>query len=106
MMIDMPYRIALALLLAACVLILVPFRVRASRGGEKISHRDEGFLFAAVLRVAGLVFWLFVFAFLFTPASVDRTALPLPAGIRWAALALGVLGLRLSNGLSHTWDTI
>jgi protein-S-isoprenylcysteine O-methyltransferase Ste14 len=92
---DLPYRIALGLLLAAAVGVLVPFRVRAARGGEKISHRDEGFLFAAVLRLAGLVCWVFVFAFLIYPDVIERTALALPAGVRWSGLAVGVVGLAI-----------
>jgi len=92
---DLPYRIALGLLLASAIGTLVPFRVRASRGGEKISHRDEGVVFAVVLRPAGLVYWVVMFAFLCYPPVVERTALPVPAGVRWSGMALGVLGLAI-----------
>lgn len=94
---DLPYRFALGLLLVATVRILVPFRVRAAKGGEKITHQDEGLLFAAVLRLAGLVCWITVFAFLFYPAAVERTAMTLPAGVRWSGLALGVVGLAITQ---------
>lgn len=94
-MADVPFQMALAVLIVLAAAALVPFRVRAARGGEKISHRDEGFAFAVVLRLAGLLCWIALFAFLIYPPVVERVTLNLPSGIRWSGMALGVIGLAI-----------
>lgn len=88
---ETPFRIALAAVMVLAMSVTVYHRLQAASSGEKISHREEGLIFAAVLRLAGLCLWISVFAYLFFPASVEWAAIPLPVWLRWSAVALGAL---------------
>lgn len=92
---EVPYRIALLVILVPIAAIGGYHRWRAASSGERISHREEGCLFAVVLRLAGLGLWLSVLAYLVFPASIQRTTMPLPSWLRWAGLGVGVLGVPL-----------
>src|SRR5688572_5091599 len=96
------YRVILGVLLVGATAVLVPFRVRAARGSEKISHRDEGLVFAAALRLTGLVFWLAVSAFLIRPQWIAAAAIPLPAVVRYSGIAFLLVGTAIvQRALTH-----
>lgn len=87
---ETPYRIALVVVVMLTMAVTAYHRLQAAASGEKISHKEEGYLFAAVLRLAGLCLWIGAFGYLFFPASFRWAALPLPAGVRWLGVAMGV----------------
>ena len=94
---ENPFRIALATVMVLTMSIGVYYRLQAAASGEKISHRDEGYLFATVLRIAGLGLWLSTFAYLLFPAAIQWAALPVPLGLRWCGVMAGIL----SSGLMY-----
>lgn len=82
---ETPFRWAVLAALVLTMAVGVPFRWRAARSGERISHREEGYLFAVVLRLAGLALWASVLAYLLAPSAVQFARLPLAAWQRWLA---------------------
>ena len=53
MPLENPFRIALVIVIVLTMAVTVYHRLQAA-SGEKISHKDEGYLFATILRLAGL----------------------------------------------------
>ncbi len=92
---EAQYRIALIVIIGVTGVIGGFHRWQAAKSGEKISHKEEGYLFAAMLRLAGLVVWLSVMAYLISPRVVGFAALPLPTWLRWCGLGGGLLGAGL-----------
>lgn len=86
---ENPFRIALIGVIALTMAVTVYHRVRAASSGEKISHRDEGYLFAAALRLAGLGLWISTFGYLFFPAYFRWASLPLHPSVRWLGVVAG-----------------
>jgi protein-S-isoprenylcysteine O-methyltransferase Ste14 len=89
------YRVAVLVLLVLIGAIGGYHRWQAAASGERISHREEGCAFAIALRLAGLCVWIGVLAYLVSPASIERTAMPLAPWLRWCGLGLGALGVLL-----------
>jgi protein-S-isoprenylcysteine O-methyltransferase Ste14 len=73
------------------MVVAVYHRLQAAAAGERISHKEEGCVFSAVLRLAGLCLWIAVFAYLLFPSSVEWAMLPLPAWVRWSGVGAGAL---------------
>jgi protein-S-isoprenylcysteine O-methyltransferase Ste14 len=88
---ETPFRIAVLLILLLSMSVGSYYRWRAAAGG-RVSHREEGYLFAIVLRLGGLCVWISVLAYLVAPASVAWAALPLPTWLRWCGVPIGALG--------------
>jgi protein-S-isoprenylcysteine O-methyltransferase Ste14 len=88
---ENPFRIALVVVIVLTMGVTAYHRIQAARSGEKISHKEEGYLFATVLRLAGLVLWICTFGYLISPASFQWASLPLPLWLRWAGVVGGVL---------------
>jgi protein-S-isoprenylcysteine O-methyltransferase Ste14 len=88
---ENPFRIALVVVILLTMVVTVYHRLQAAKSGEKISHRDEGYLFATFLRLAGLVLWISTFGYLIFPAHFQWAAMPLPIWLRWIGVATGVL---------------
>lgn len=86
-----PFRIALVVVMTLTMAVTVYHRLQAARTGEKISHREEGYLFTAVLRLFGLVLWVATFGYLFFPDRFAWAALPLPTWLRWVGVISGAL---------------
>lgn len=86
-----PFRVALVIVILLNMTVTVRYRLQAASSGERISHKDEGYVFAAVLRLAGLALWASTLAYLLHPPSVQWAALPLPAWARWGGVAAGAL---------------
>lgn len=89
--IETPFRIALLVVMSLTMGVTVYYRWQAASSGERISHQEEGYLFAAVLRLAGLGLWISTIAWLISPASMQWAALPLPIWVRWCGAATGGL---------------
>jgi protein-S-isoprenylcysteine O-methyltransferase Ste14 len=88
---ENPFRVALVIVIALTMSVTVYHRLQAAASGEKISRREEGYVFAVVLRLAGLVLWVATFAYLLVPASVQWASVPLPAWVRWVGVVTGAL---------------
>lgn len=88
---ENPFRIALVLVIVLTMAVTVYHRLQAAKSGEKISHKDEGYLFAIVLRLAGLVLWISTFGYLIFPVFFQWAALPLPEWLRWIGVVMGAL---------------
>ncbi|QDU29011.1 Isoprenylcysteine carboxyl methyltransferase (ICMT) family protein [Anatilimnocola aggregata] len=87
---ENPFRISLVIVIVLTMAVTVYYRLQAAKSGEKISRKDEGYLFATVLRLAGLVLWISTFGYLFFPAYFQWAALPLPEWLRWIGVGTGV----------------
>jgi protein-S-isoprenylcysteine O-methyltransferase Ste14 len=87
---ENPFRIALVVVIALTMAVAVYHRIQAARSGEKISHKEEGYLFAAVLRLTGLALWISAFGYLLFPAYFRWASLPLPTWLRWIGVGAGI----------------
>jgi len=88
---ETPFQIALVVLIALGMTVGVYFRVQAASSGERISHREEGYLFATALRLAGALLWISTFGYLIFPVYFHWTAMPLPNWLRWIGVISGAL---------------
>ena len=75
---ENPFRVALVVVIVFTMAVTVYHRLQAAKSGEKISHKDEGYPFATVLRLAGLVLWVSTFGYLIFPMYFLWAAMPLP----------------------------
>jgi protein-S-isoprenylcysteine O-methyltransferase Ste14 len=88
---ETSFRIALFLVMLSTMSVAAYHRRRAAVAGERISHREEGYLFAAVLRLIGLCLWISTLAYLLAPSVVAWAQVSLPLWLRWLGVALGGL---------------
>jgi protein-S-isoprenylcysteine O-methyltransferase Ste14 len=88
---ESPFRIALLVIFGLTVTVAAYHRHQAASSGEKISHKEEGYLFASVLRFIGLALWISTFAYLVYPPLVQWASIPLPAAVRWSGVVVGAL---------------
>lgn len=87
---ENPFRVAVVIVFLLTMTVGVYYRLKAASSGEKISHKEEGYLFALVLRFTGLCLWIATLAYLISPASVRWAAFPLPVAVRWIGVVLGI----------------
>ena len=90
---ETPFRIALLVNMSVTMSIAGYHRWQAASSGERISHKEEGYLFATVLRLAGLCLWITTFTYLLSPASVQWAAMSLPPWLRWCGVVIGIMCL-------------
>lgn len=88
---EIPFRVALAVVMFLTMAVTIYHRLQAASSGEKISRKEEGYLFAIVLRLAGLCLWIATFAYLIYPPCVEWAAIPLPEWVRWIGVVTGAL---------------
>jgi protein-S-isoprenylcysteine O-methyltransferase Ste14 len=88
---ETTFRVALVLLLIPTAAIGLYHRIRAN-SGERISHREEGYVFAAALRLAGLVLGISTLGYLFFSAPFRWATIPLPIWSRWLGFVIGASG--------------
>jgi protein-S-isoprenylcysteine O-methyltransferase Ste14 len=89
---DVPYRVALAILFALAMSIGVYHRLQARKSGERFDRREEGVLLAIVLRLAGLATWVAALTYLFRPSAIAWASLPLADWLRWSGAIVGLAG--------------
>ncbi len=80
---DIWFRLALAMVIVITMAIGIPHRIKAAASGERISRKEEGYLLAVTLRVAGLLLGIFTLAHLLYPTSVSWAVKPIPSWLRW-----------------------
>jgi protein-S-isoprenylcysteine O-methyltransferase Ste14 len=71
------------------------FRYQAEKSGERLSWAAEGCAVMVLLRLAGLLGWFSLIAYLINPAWMQWSAVPLPAWLRWCGAAIATLALPL-----------
>lgn len=86
---ETPFRTALVIVISLTMVIGMYHRIRAASSGEKISYKDEGYVFFAVLRLSGICLWMATLAYLISPLSVQWAAFPVPSAFRWFGVAMG-----------------
>jgi len=86
---ETPFRIALVIVILLTMTIGLYHRIRAASSGEKISHKDEGYVFFAVLRLSGLCLWIATLAYLISPSSVQWATIPIQSVFRWCGVVMG-----------------
>ncbi len=87
---DFFYRVAIVLIICLVAPIGGYFRRKAAASGSRVSHKEEGYWFAALLRFCGVLLWIAVLAYLIKPQSIHWAALPLPSILRWTGAVLGI----------------
>ena len=88
---ETPFRIALAVIIVLTASVALRHRLKSAKSGDKISHKDEGYLFAAVLRLAGLCLWISTLTYLIVPAWIQWASFPLPDWLRWCGAISGLI---------------
>lgn len=88
---ETPFRIALVFVIVLTMAVTLYHRFQAAKSGETISWKDEGYLFAISLRLAGFCLWIITFGYLLVPAGFQWGAFPLPEWIRWVGVVAGAL---------------
>ena len=88
-MLDPIYRIALGVVFSAALALIIPYRSRAQRG-QKFDTSVEGASYV-VLRLTGLVIWLYPVALVAAPALVAWSLFSLPSWAHWAGVVVAVL---------------
>ncbi len=86
-----PFRVALVFVILLTSAITAYYRIRAASSKERISRKEEGYLFAVALRLTGLSLFVVTFAYLFIPQSVQWAMFELPSVIRWLGAVTGLL---------------
>jgi protein-S-isoprenylcysteine O-methyltransferase Ste14 len=88
---ETPFRIALGIVFALTIITTAIHRFKAAQTGEAISRKDEGYMFALVLRLVGLSLFVVAFAYLIAPQVIQWATLAIPSPIRWVGAATGML---------------
>ena len=86
---EIPFRIGLIVMFSLSMSIGIYYRLQAAASGDKISHVEEGYAFAAFLRLSGLALWLLTATYLIAPAAIQTCRFPLPDPIRYGAIVAG-----------------
>lgn len=88
---EIPFRVALVVIIALTMMVTVYHRLQAAKSGETISRKEEGCAFAITLRLAGLCLWLATFGYLLFPDFLAWASVPLPDWVRWVGAVTGTL---------------
>jgi protein-S-isoprenylcysteine O-methyltransferase Ste14 len=89
---EIPFRVALVVVILLVMVVGGYHRLQAAKSGERISHKEEGYVFAISLRLAGLSLWIATFGYLLSPESFRWALVPLAEWIRWVGVVTGILG--------------
>lgn len=84
------FRTVLGVVIFLTVLVTGIYRYKAAQSGERISRKEEGYLFAFVLRMVGLLLFVTTFAYLAVPASVQWAMIEIPTPVRWIGAITGL----------------
>jgi protein-S-isoprenylcysteine O-methyltransferase Ste14 len=76
-------------------------RLRA-RTGERLDRRQEGWFILLTLRPLAAVLMASFLAYLIRPSSMAWSSLPLPDGLRWSGVSIGMAAVVLLYWTLHT----
>jgi len=105
------FRSALAIVMLLTISVTGFHRFKAAQSGEKISRKEEGYLFAFALRLAGLSLFVVTFAYLVSPSLVQWSQIQLPTSVRRIGFVTGLCSsilmyLTLSSLGKNLTDTV
>lgn len=86
---ELPFRIAVVVIFLMSVIVTLYFRIQAAASDEKISRRDEGLLFAVILRTLGIGLFASTVIWVISPQWLDWAAMPLAPAVRWISAFSG-----------------
>ena len=86
------FRAALGLVILLTISVTGFHRFKAAQSGEQISRKDEGLLFAIVLRLTGLILFVVTIVYLVAPTWVQWAIITIPRPLRWIGAITGILG--------------
>ena len=92
---DQPFRLALIIGALLVIPVMARYRIKSSRPGEKLDRSQEGARILFSLRPLALAGMLGLLVFMINPAWMVWSALPLPAAVRWAGVAMGAVAAGL-----------
>lgn len=87
---ETPFPIALVVVILLTMSVTVYHRFQAGRSSEKVSRKEEGYIFAIVLRLSGFALCIATLAYLIFPTSVQWASIPLPTWVRWIGVIAGI----------------
>jgi len=85
------FRAALGLVILLTISVTGFHRFKAAQSGEQISRKDEGMLFAIILRLTGLILFVVTIAYFVAPTSVQWAMITIPRPLRWIGAVTGLL---------------
>jgi protein-S-isoprenylcysteine O-methyltransferase Ste14 len=88
---EIPYRIALFIVIVLLSSITYIFRRRAVTPNEKIGHDEEGWVPYIALQSAAVVLWLSTFAYLLVPSAIAWASMPIPSVFRWLSFGAAIV---------------
>jgi len=88
---EVPFRVALAIVIVLTVAVTLYHRIQAASSREKISRKEEGYFFAIALRLAGLSLFVVTIAYLVSPSLVQWSKIQLSSSVRWVGVVTGLL---------------
>jgi protein-S-isoprenylcysteine O-methyltransferase Ste14 len=88
---ETPFRIALIAVILLTTVVTAYHRIQAASSKESISRKEEGYLFAAVLRLSGLALFVVTLTYLIAPQSIQWAMFPVPRLLRWIGAVAGIL---------------
>ena len=92
---DLFFRPILVVGFVALVLIAGYRRIQSQSTGESLDRLQEGVPILVGLRLAGLILWSAVIAFMINPAWMSWASLPLPPWVRWTGIGVSAVALML-----------
>jgi protein-S-isoprenylcysteine O-methyltransferase Ste14 len=99
---EAPFRLAILIGLCLGMPIAVYHRIRSQAAGDRLDRFQEGLFILITLRLAGLMCWGFVIAYLINPEWMAWAALPLPGWLRWAGAIPFAAGFALLGWAFHS----
>ena len=89
---ETPFRIALVIVFLMTVPIGLYYRLQVAASGEKISRKEEGYVFPILLRLAGVCAAISIFTYVLFPDDVQWASVPASNWMRWVAVSVFALG--------------
>jgi protein-S-isoprenylcysteine O-methyltransferase Ste14 len=100
-MTDHTARVLLIAGLVTMLAITAYHRLRA-RTGERLDRRQEGWFILLTLRPLAAVLMASFLAYLIRPGSMSWSSLPMPDGLRWSGVPIGMAAVVLLYWTLHT----
>lgn len=88
---EIPFRIALLIVMLSFSAIVVTFRRRSATRDQKMSRDEEGWIFRFLLLGSAILLWISTFAFLLMPHVIAWASIPILPVIRWTAFCFAIL---------------
>jgi protein-S-isoprenylcysteine O-methyltransferase Ste14 len=89
---DQTFRLILMLGMVAVLPVGLYHRLRSQASREKLDRRQEGLFILLTLRPIGLAGMGGLLTFVASPARMAWSSVPLPVWLRWAGVAIGIVG--------------